>query len=411
MNSESQAINMQAPKELPEVSLTTEALLQAAQKTTGLSDFGGNIYGGSDADWQEGFERLLRSLNSEAELNPTGRLIAFNELLRHLVNRLQVTEDIKKNPEILDVVITAPLFIVGLPRTGSTILHDLLAQDIDNRVPLTWECHHMSPPPEKETYDSDPRIAICEAHFEQTSRALIPEFQAIHEMGALLAQECVMLNAFDFKSIIFANQFHIPSYQRWVENTDLTSVYRTHKCQLQYMQWKNPGKRWVLKSVGHLWGLNAICQIYPDARVVMTHRDPLKLIASHCSLVSMACSMGSDNIQKQEVAEFWSKSWEDAMRKGITFCESGSDIATHAFNMHFSELVKDQVAMAQRIYNHFGMDLSEATKERMRQFIANNPKDRHGVHHYTLEQFGLNATKERERYRFYQEYFNVAKET
>lgn len=389
---------------IPDVKLTADALLETARRNTGLADFG------DDADWREGFERLLASLNEEARLNAVGRLIAFHELLRHLENRLRVTDDIKRNPEILDVEIVKPLFMVGLPRTGSTIMHDLLAQDPSNRVPMTWECHIMSPPAERATCESDPRIAICEEHFERTSRTLIPEFQALHEMGARLAQECLMLNAFDFRSVIFANQFRIPSYERWVEGTDQTSVYRTHKRQLQYMQWRNPRDRWVLKSTGYHWGLEAICRVYPDARIVMTHRDPLKLIASHCSLVAMACSMGSDEVDRLEIGRMWSRSWEDAMRRCVAFRESGHPAARNAFDMHFPEILGDQVGMAQRIYAHFGIPMSEVALGRMRSFIAKNPRDRHGTHRYTLEEFGLDRTRERERYRFYQDYFKVSEE-
>ena len=193
---------------LPDVELTEAAVLAAAREKTGLSDFG------DEADWKEGFTLLLKGLNEEARLSKIGRIVAFGEVLRHLENRLRVTDDIKRNPEILQVKIEKPVFLMGLPRTGSTILHDLMAQDPDNRVPMTWECNYMSPPPEAATYDTDPRIADCVAHLERTAAALIPEFQAIHEMGALLAQECLMLNAFDFKSQIFSNQFWVPTYQR-----------------------------------------------------------------------------------------------------------------------------------------------------------------------------------------------------
>ncbi len=388
---------------LPEVDLSAAALLDAARQKTGLADFG------DEADWKEGFTRLLHDLHEESRLNKAGRVIAFGELLRHLENRLRVTQDIKRNPSILEVEIRKPVFVVGLPRTGSTILHDLLAQDPDSRVPMTWECDYMSPPPEAATYDTDPRIAECEALLERTSRALIPEFQAIHEMGARLAQECLMLNAFDFKSVIFANQFRLPHYQRWVETTDLLSVYRTHKRQLQYMQWRNPRARWVLKSTGHLFGLEALYTVYPDAQVIMTHRDPLKLIASHCSLVSMACSMGSDAVDKREVGAFWSESWERAMRRGVEFCRSRPEAAT-IFDMHFAELARDPMGMVKRIYAHFGLPLPASTEARMRDFIASHPKERHGVHRYTLQEFGLDPERERERYRFYQDYFGVASE-
>ncbi|MCP4035452.1 MAG: sulfotransferase [bacterium] len=386
---------------IPEVSLDEASLLAEAQANTGLDDFGDPIF-------RDGLRRLLESVEREGRLTAIGRLIAHGEVLRHLENRLRVTADWQRWPEMGEVEIEKPIFVVGLPRTGSTTLHDLFAQDPGNRVPLTWECHRPSPPPERATYESDPRIAECQNHLDITSEALIPEFKAIHPMGALLAQECVMLQASDFMSIIFANQFRIPSYERWVEQVDLRSSYATHRQQLQYMQWRCPGERWVLKSVGHLWGLEALFDIYPDARVVMTHRDPLKLIASHCSLVSMASSMGSDQVDDEEIGREWSQSWEGAMRKGIAFRESGKVPPEAFFDMHFPEFIKDPVAMVGRIYEHFGLDLSSANKERMSGFLAENPPGKHGKHSYTLERFGLDPAKERERYSFYQDYYDVA---
>jgi hypothetical protein len=385
---------------IPEVSLEEASLLDEARQNTGLDDFGDPVF-------RDALRRLLDSLEREARLTAIGRLIAHGEILRHLENRLRVTADWQRWPEMGEVAIEKPIFVVGLPRTGSTTLHDLFAQAPGNRVPLTWECHRPSPPPERSSYDSDPRIAECQAHIDMTSGALIPEFKAIHPMGALLAQECVMLQAFDFMSIIFANQFRIPSYERWVEAVDLRPSYATHRRQLQYMQWRCPGERWVLKSVGHLWGLEALFDIYPDARVVMTHRDPLKLIASHCSLVSMASSMGSDQVDDAEIGREWSRSWEGAMRQGIAFRESGKVPPEQFFDMHFPEFIQDPVAMVRRIYEHFGIDLSLTDEERMSGFLAENPQGMHGKHRYTLERFALDPAAERERYRFYQEYYGV----
>ncbi len=390
-----------ATPNIPQVSLEEASLLEEARRNTGLDDFG-------DSNFRDGMRRLLDSLEQEARLTAIGRLIAHGEVLRHLENRLRVAADWQRWPEMAEVKIEKPIFVVGLPRTGSTTLHDLLVQDPGNRVPLTWECHRPSPPPERASYDSDPRIAACQEHLDITSGALIPEFKAIHPMGALLAQECLMLQAFDFMSIIFTNQFHIPSYQRWVEEVDLRPCYATHRRQLQYMQWRCPGERCVLKSVGHLWGLEALFDLYPDARVVMTHRDPLKLIASHCSLVSMASSMGSDRVDDLEIGREWGQSWERAMRKGIAFRESGKAAPESFFDMHFSEFIQDPVAMVRRIYQHFGLELSPAAEERMSGFLAENPPGKHGKHSYTLERFGLDPAAERERYRFYQEHYGVA---
>ncbi len=390
-----------APFEVPAVSLEEASLLDEARKNTGLDDFGDPVF-------EEGLRRLLDSLESEARLNAIGRLIAHNEVLRHLENRLRVTADWKRCPEIGDVEIEKPIFVVGLPRTGSTTLHDLLAQAPGNRVPMTWECFRPSPPPERATYESDPRIAESQAHLDMTSGSLIPEFKAIHPMGALLAQECLMLQAFDFMSIIFTNQFRIPSYQRWMEEVDLHPSYESHRRQLQYLQWRCPRERWALKSTGHLWGLEALFDTYPDARVVMTHRDPLKLIASHTSLVSMASSMGSDEVDELEIGREWSKTWEGAMRRGIEYRESGKAPPDAFFDMHFHDFIGDPVAMVRRIYEHFGLELSSPDAERMSSFLADNPPGKHGRHVYTLERFGLDPATERERYRFYQDYYGVA---
>jgi hypothetical protein len=392
-----------SPPQLPHVDLDEASLMEEARANTGLSDFGGE-------SWRTGFRKLLWSLENESRLNAIGRLIAHGLVLRNLENRLRVAEDWRKHPEMGEEQVVRPIFVVGLPRTGTTILHDLMAQDPDNRVPLTWECHRPSPPPERASYETDPRIAECEAYIEQTSGALIPEFKAIHPMGARLAQECVMLQAHDFTSIIFAHQFRIPGYQAWVESTDLRPVYATHRRQLQYMQWRCPGERWVLKSVGHLWGLGPLFETYPDARVVMTHRDPLKLIASHASLVSMACSMGSDDVDREEVGRLWSHSWESAMRKGIEFRRSGRVGEERFFDMHFTELLEDPVAMVTRIYDYFGLKLGGDAEARMRRFLAENPQGKHGQHSYALEDFGLDARRERERFRFYQEHYGVASE-
>ena len=394
---------MNDPGDIPRVSLDEKSLMDEARANTGLSDFG-------DEGFLEGLGRLLSSLEEEARLSAIGRLIAHGLVLRNLENRLRVAEDWRRHPEMADEQIVEPMFVVGLPRTGSTTTHDLMARDPANRVPLTWEVHRPSPPPERETYDSDPRIAESQAYIDQTSGALIPEFQAIHPMGALMAQECVILQQLDFASIAFANQFRVPSYQAWIETCDLSAVYRGHRRQLQYMQWRCPGERWVLKSVGHLWGLGPLFETYPDARVVMTHRDPLKLIASHASLVSMACSMGSERVDRREVGRLWSRSWESAMRKGIEFRQSGVVDDSRIFDLHFAEMIGDPVAMVRRIYDFFGVPLSDDVAARMQRFLDDNPHGQHGVHHYTMEEFGIDPRTERERFRFYQDHYGVVSE-
>jgi hypothetical protein len=294
----------------PSVDLDQESLLEEAMRNTGLSDFG-------DDSFREGLSVLLASLEEEARLNEFGRLFAHKEILRHLENRLKVTADWKRYPEMAEVEIVQPIFVVSLPRSGSTILHELLAQDPDNRTIATWECNLPSPPPETATFDSDPRIAQWEVEIARTHGSEVPDFAAMHPMGARLPEECLTVMALEFRSQVFAYQFNVPSYEAWLEGQDLLPVYAAHRRRLQGMQWRCPRKRWVLKAVGHLWGLKEIFEIYPDARVVQTHRDPLKVIASLTSLLSMGLGMTSHHVEPHAIGVQWSKSWVEALKKAM----------------------------------------------------------------------------------------------
>ncbi|MBW2269078.1 MAG: sulfotransferase [Deltaproteobacteria bacterium] len=383
--------------------LTEKSLLEEAVRNTGLTDFGDDVF-------REGLCVLLDSLEGEARLHDFGRLFAHKEILRHLENRLRVTEDWKRYPEMAEVEIVAPIFVVSLPRSGSTILHELLAQDPTSRFVATWECNLVSPPAEAASYESDPRIAEWEREIARTHGSEVPDFEGMHPMGARLPEECLTVMALDFKSQVFAYQFNVPSYEAWLEQQDLHSVYATHRRQLQYMQWRCPRERWVLKAVGHLWALEEIFDVYPDARVVQTHRDPLKVLPSLTSLLSMGLGMTTDAVDAQAIAMQWAESWVEALRKALAFRSSGSVDEKRFFDVHYLRSVDDPVAMVGRIYAHFGISLSEEARRRMRDFLALSPKDKHGVHHYSLEEFGLDPAAERERYRFYTESFGVEAE-
>ena len=384
----------------PSVDLRDEALLDEAARNTGLSDFG-------DDGFREGLRVLLGALETEAGLHDFGRFFAHKEVLRHLENRLKVTADWKRHPEMAEVEIVQPLFVVSLPRTGSTILHELLAQDPDNRYVATWECNLPSPPPEAASYESDPRIAQWELEIARTHGSEVPDFEAMHPMGARLPEECLTVTALEFRSQVFAYQFHVPSYETWLERQDLLPVYASHRRQLQYMQWRCPRERWVLKAVGHLWALKEIFEVYPDARVVQTHRDPLKANASLTSLLAMGLGMSSDRVDSHAIGAQWSQSWAEALKKTIAFRDSGVVDESRFFDVHYLEAMKDTVDMVRKVYDHFGIGFSQEAERRMREFLAVNPKDKHGAHRYSLEEFGLDPEVERERYRFYTDRFGV----
>ncbi len=387
---------------LPLVPLDPVALAAAASRNTGLYDFG-------DTTFHEPFELLLESLEHEAHLTLLGRLIVRRDLVRTLENRLRLVHAWKTHPEILTGRIERPVFIMGLPRTGTSILHELLAQDPTNRVPMTWEVMHPWPPPERATFTTDRRIAKVDQHFSGIDR-LLPDFKSIHPMGATLPQECVALTAHDFATMIHHTTHDVPSYQRWLETANLRWVYASHRRQLQYLQWKCPAERWALKSPGHLWALDALLAEYPDARIVQTHRDPLKVIASLANLASILRSLASDRIDPLAIGADWTARLARGLEHTMTVRSRGLPPTAQVFDLQFVEFMRDEIAMVRRIYTFFGLELTAEAERRMRAFLQANPADKHGKHKYTLTQAGLDETTERRRYATYQERFSIPQE-
>jgi sulfotransferase family protein len=383
-------------------SIAERSLLDAARRRSGLEDFG-------DGFFREPFSRLLRAFADEAALTALGRVIARRDLVRLLENRLRLVETLKRHPEIEKEEVRRPIFIVGLPRTGTTILHELCAEDPSNRVLMTWEVMHPWPPPELATYQSDPRIAMVEKHFAGVDR-ILPGFKSMHPMGARLPQECVALTAHDFATMLFSTTHTVSSYQTWLDAADLRPVYAAHRRWLQYFQWRCPAERWVLKSPGHLWALDALLAVYPDARIVQTHRDPLKVVASLASLVTILRGMASDRVDRFAIGAEWSERLAQGLERSIAVRDGARFAEGQIFDMHFADFMADEVGMVRRIYRHFGLELGAEAERRMRSFLAANPKDKHGAHRYTLADAGLDAATERRRYARYQERFGIAAE-
>jgi hypothetical protein len=384
---------------VPLARLDEDSLLREARRSTGLADLG-------EGPFVEPLRLLIDSLEREARLTFLGRTIARRELVRLIENRLRLVEDRRVHPEIAAVEIRKPVFVVGLPRTGSTILHDILAQDPSNRIPLTWECMWPSPPPERERYESDPRIAECDAQFPGVDK-LIPGFKAMHPMGARLAQECVVLFQHSIASPIFHNEYRVPSYADWVDSCDWAPHYAFHRRQLQHLQWRCPGERWVLKSGAHMWGLEHLLATYPDARVVQTHRDPVKVATSFASLATLVRSMGSDAVDAAEVAADWTPRLAKALHHAVDVRDGGRHPEARFHDLQFRSFVKDPFAAIERIYADFDLALAGEAADRMRAFIAENPQGKHGVHAYHASEYGLDPAVERERFGRYIERFGI----
>ena len=383
--------------------LDVDALVDGARKRSGLSDFGGDSF-------YAGLRSLVDSLEGEAALSALGRVSARTEITLLLENRWQLQEWRRRHPEITQVKIERPIFIIGMPRTGTTILHEVIAQDPRIRVPMTWEVDRPFPPPQTATYTSDPRIAEVDKTLARTD-TLIPDFKRMHPMGAQLPQECVRMTAMDFASMIFQTTYRVPSYARWLhEKADLTSAYTIHRRMVQHLGWRCPRERWVLKSPGHLWHIESLLKEYPDACLVQTHRDPLKIVASLTSLVSALRTMASDRIDRLEIAREWAEHVRNGLDASVRSRERGVVPPNQVMDIQFREFMADPVGAIRRIYERFGLELSSDGERRMRAFLAANPDDKHGKHAYRFADTGLSLDEERGRVSHYQRFFDVPSE-
>lgn len=385
------------------ISLELDSIVEAAQENAGgASDFG-------DLPFIDGLEQALDSLENEGRLNDIGRYIARDRMIQHTSNRLQYVNDRKKYPEIAKEKIVKPVFIIGMPRTGTTILHDILGQDSASRVPMTWECMFPSPPTQRASFNTDPRIAACEATFPDIDQ-LIPGFKAMHPMGAQLSQECVTMMAETMCTPLFHNQFRIPSYQDWVDQSDFSHVYEFHKRQLQQFQWQCPGDRWVLKTGAHMWGLEHLLNQYPDARIVFTHRDPVKSMTSYASLTSLVRSMGSDEVDKAEIAEDWTNRILRVLDHAMDVRDQKISPDAKIYEMYFSDFVGNQFSEIEKIYESLEIEMTGDGADKMKQFIDNNPQNKHGLHTYKAEDYNINPAEIRQRFKRYIDRFDLPPE-
>jgi hypothetical protein len=378
-------------------------LINQAEQTTGLDDFG-------DPSWKEGAERLISDLNERAALTDVGNVIAASDVVEYLSGRLHVVDWVKRNPSITKADVHPPIVVLGQPRTGTTILFDVLAQDPANRVPLTWEVDQPWPPPETATYESDPRIEEVDAKLASVD-LLIPGFRAMHDMGARLGQECVRITAADFRSMIFATQYRVPEYQRWLlHQADMGSAYRYHRMFLQYLQSAHSGERWVIKSPAHLWSLKAMFAEYPEALIVQTHRDPLRVVCSLASLVDLLRRLASDDVAISEVAAEWVDDIVLGLDRAIEARTDGTVPNGQAVDVLFRDFLQDPMAVVRTIYDRLDIELSDAAEKSMQAFLAANPQEKHGGHRYSFADTGLDEGLLRERTRAYTEFFDIPQE-
>jgi hypothetical protein len=384
------------------VRLDPRTVLHRAQQRTGLDDFGGD-------DFREPLTVLLDACATEARLSFLGRLFVQGDIVELLANRLRLEDAHKRDASLAGEVVRRPVFIVGLPRTGTTLLHRLLGQDPANRLPETWEVMHPWPPLTTSDPSADPRIALAERRLRWL-HLLAPDFRTIHPVGARLPIECIALTAASFRSPRFHTTYRVPSYQVWLAQQDLRSAYMFHKRFLQLLQRCRAAERWVLKAPAHLFHLEDLFDVYPDAMIVQTHRDPLTVLASVASLTATLQRAFAESVDLAEIGAEVVDRWAEGLEGVLRFRNSNAALNARFIDVHYPDLVQDPIATVRRVYDRLGIPFLVDVGEPMRRFLAANPQGKHGTHSYSLAQFRLDPEALTPRFKAYRDYFDVEAE-
>ena len=363
--------------------LNPQALIDAAKKQTNLDNLGNPIF-------LEGFYNLVDSINKEADLNEIGMQAQHHRLIGILANMLRIEQALILNPEIVHEKIEAPVVIVGLPRTGSTMTHRLLAADPNHTAMLWWEGRYPAMLDGESKGDPGKRMNLGKAEVEAVMQAS-PEALTIHPWDYKGADEEILLLEHTFFSTVPESFMRLPSYSKWVESQDHIHAYAQLKIMLQYLQWQNPGresKRWVLKSPHHLGFIDKLLGVFPDAKVIQTHRDPHKTVPSFCSMCANLFEPLTNSYDKNEIGEHWA----NKLAKVLNHCMRISNTnAKNFINLEFNKMIKDPIAEMNEVYNFIGEDFSDQAENAMKAWKEEN-KHEMGAHQYSLEEFGLQSS-------------------
>jgi NAD(P)-dependent dehydrogenase (short-subunit alcohol dehydrogenase family) len=376
------------------------SLMEAASRKTGLDDFG-------DASFRERLRLLLDSVEKEARLHPLGRFMARQNFIRILSNRLRIREELGTRPDALPLEMEDPVFIIGLQRTGTTMLHRLLATDPRFRYLRSWEAVNPAPPPGWDGRGEDPRIRGA-ALAQGAVRYLAPDFFSIHPIEARGPEEDVLLFDYDLWSTVPEATQRVPTFSAWLEKQDHRPAYLAYRDILRLLQGQGPGGRWLLKTPHHMEHLDVLLDVFPGARIIQTHRDPARVLASFCSMVAHAYGIFSDRVDPVEIGRHWSRKAERMVRLAMDVRRG--DAGNRFIDVAYADLVADPIGQVRRVYDFLGLDLTLDAGERMRAWVRDNPQHKHGRHNYSLEHFGLNEKNVAASFAAYRERFAIAGE-
>ncbi len=377
--------------------LDSDSLIAAAAKSAALDDFG-------DPAFREPLDVLVASLEKEARLSPVGRFLSRRFLVQLLVNRLRIEDLFRRHPEIEDEEIEAPVFILGLPRTGTTYLHGLMSAHPAFRSLPYWESIEPIPPPGE---NPDRRIERAERAL-RFQHYVMPLFPVMHEMTADAPHEEIQLLAMTFSTMLFEASYRAPSYRDWYKSRDQRPAYRYLRRVLKALQWLRGPRRWLLKSPQHLEQLRPLIDVFPDARIVQTHRDPVRAVASMCTMVAYGLRMNSDRIDPREVGVYWRDRISDLLQAGIT--DRHVVPRSQMAHVRFDELTAEPWSAVERVLDLTGEPLTPSARDAIAAHMDANPRGKHGRIRYRLDEFGLDEKSCRERLGFYQKHYGIPAE-
>ncbi len=376
-----------------DISFDSQGILTAAAEFQGLDDFG-------DPGFKAGLAALLATYDQHVD-SEESRQRVYMRVLKVLGARLRVEQAKKRHPEIAAEQISQPMILTGLPRTGTSALFNLLSVDPASRALLQWETHYPDPVEGLAAGEMDPRHRKLVEKIE-AQKAQNPEFQTMHFASADTPEECVLLHSLAFNGVQLGFECMLEPYQSWHQSSDLLPMYQYYLELLKMLQWRRPGDRWLLKAPAHMWGLDSLIHVMPDACILWGHRDPLQVIPSISSLTAMAAKMFAGHIPAMEkdklgplVMEFYARSLERgiATRSKIT--------AKHFFDYRFKDFVDKPLTLIRDTYDFFKLPLDDDLNNRFTDYIEQHPKGKHGDHRYTFETFGLTEAMILERFEFY----------
>lgn len=385
------------------VTLSEDAVLGAAEKQTGLSDYGRD-------DFRERLRTWLLAIHEDTELGPVGRIGAFNDCVRYAANRLRFEDLMRRHPEIDDEAIARPIIIVGLPRSGTTHLLNLIASDTRLRSLPYWESLEPIPDPaEKPGPDGlDPRLVRCREGSERQD-ALMPLLRNMHHMTAEHVHEEIEVQALDFSSYQLEWIARVPRWRDYYLSHDQSPHYDYLKRVLKALQWMRGPNRWILKSPQHLEQLGPLMGAFPDATVAFTHRDPVAVITSAITMLAYGSRLGRTRVDPEGVAEYWI----DRIERLLRACVRDRDKVPpdQGIDVLFHEFMADDIAMVERIYDLAGFPVTSGARAALRQYLLDNPRGKHGQILYDLEtDFGVDPDTLRERFAFYFDRFAIRPE-